>query len=360
MLLIVGLILFVLLIVVHEYGHFLVAKRNGVEVEEFGIGFPPKVAGKKMGKGIFESYYTINLLPLGGFVKLKGENDADTRKGSLGAASLWVKAKIMLAGVVMNLVAAAVILTILSWIGVPQAVDNQFAIDSDTSISTQKVLISEPVEDSPADLAGFQAGDEIVSIAGASISTADELREATESNAGQTVDIAINSAGAERVESVTLNEGGDDGFLGVIPAEIVLERSTWSAPIRGVGLTLQFTALTIQGLLDTLGSLFSGNVAEAGEQVSGPIGIFNLLQDGTLIGVEFVLLIIALLSVTLAVMNTLPIPGLDGGRLALILVFRAMKKKLTPELEQRIVATGMIFLFALIILITVVDIRRFF
>ena len=87
MIFILGIILFISLVVLHEYGHFLVAKKNGVEVEEFGIGFPPKLFGKKMGKGIFEGYYTINLLPLGGFVKLKGENDADKRKGSLGAAS---------------------------------------------------------------------------------------------------------------------------------------------------------------------------------------------------------------------------------------------------------------------------------
>lgn len=360
MLLFIGLLLFVLLIVVHEYGHFLVAKRNGVEVEEFGIGFPPKLVGKKMGKGIFESYYTLNLLPLGGFVKLKGENDADTRKGSLGAASLRVKAKIMLAGVAMNFVTAAIILTILSVAGMPQAVDNQFKIASDTTVSSSKVVIAEPVENSPAAQAGLEAGDQILSLNSEQITSADQLRSLTEANASSEITLGINSGGEQREEAITLNSGGDDGYLGVAPVEITLERSTWSAPIRGFGLAVQFTLLTIEGLAGTIGSLVSGAPSEAAEQVSGPIGIFTILRDGTLVGYEFVLLIIALLSVTLAVMNSLPIPGLDGGRLALTLVFRAMKKKLTPEIEQKIVGVGMTLLLLLIALITIVDIQRFF
>ena len=120
-----GIILFILLIVLHEYGHFLVAKRNGVDVEEFGIGFPPKIWGKKLGKGIFEGYYTINLLPLGGFVKLKGESGDDLDKGSFKIASGKAKLKIMLAGVAMNLVAAFVILTIVALFGMPKLINNQ-------------------------------------------------------------------------------------------------------------------------------------------------------------------------------------------------------------------------------------------
>src|SRR5688500_13888277 len=118
-LLIVGLLLFVGLVVIHEFGHFIVARRNGVEVEEFGIGFPPRAWSKKTKSGFI---FSLNWLPIGGFVKLKGETDSDKRPGSLGAATTRVKAKIMLAGVVMNLLIAFGLLTILGWVGMPQII----------------------------------------------------------------------------------------------------------------------------------------------------------------------------------------------------------------------------------------------
>src|SRR5579862_324584 len=133
----IGILLFIGLILVHEWGHFIVAKRNGVKSEEFGLGFPPRIWGKKLKSGMVLS---LNALPLGGFVKLKGENDSDERKGSLGAASLGTKAKVMLAGVTMNLLAGLLILTVLAWIGMPKlfSTDNvgedQFTVARDTKV----------------------------------------------------------------------------------------------------------------------------------------------------------------------------------------------------------------------------------
>ena len=133
MLFVLAIILFLALIITHEMGHFLVAKRNGVKAEEFGIFFPPKLWGKKM-KGGWE--FTINLLPLGGFVKLKGEHDSDTEEGSFGAASDLAKAKIMLAGVAVNLATALLLFTLLALVGMPKipGIDNQFTVKSDTKI----------------------------------------------------------------------------------------------------------------------------------------------------------------------------------------------------------------------------------
>ncbi len=137
-LLILGLVLFVCLVIVHEYGHFRAARKGGVEVEEFGLGFPPKIWGRKLKN---KTLLSINILPLGGFVRLKGEHDADTAKGSYGAASLGRKVKIMTAGVVMNLATALGILTLLALIGMPRLVEKQFVIASESKVIKQEVLV---------------------------------------------------------------------------------------------------------------------------------------------------------------------------------------------------------------------------
>src|SRR5438270_10713905 len=140
LLFVVGIVLFIGLVVVHEWGHFIVARRNGVEVEEFGIFFPPRLYTRKTKAGWL---FSINALPLGGFVRLKGEHDSDTAPGSFGAASLWVKSKIMAAGVLMNLATALVLLTILALVGMPKLIPNQYTVKSDTKLITQPVIINE-------------------------------------------------------------------------------------------------------------------------------------------------------------------------------------------------------------------------
>ncbi|MCE7936895.1 RIP metalloprotease [Candidatus Saccharibacteria bacterium CPR2] len=361
LLLVIGLLLFILLIVVHEYGHFLIAKRNSVEVEEFGIGFPPKIAGKTMGKGIFRAYYTINLLPLGGFVRLKGENDADKRQGSFGSASFKVKAKITLAGVAMNLFAAMVILTVLAAVGMPKFIDNQFSIPRDTKVITQRTIASYVEKDSPAEKAGMKYGDEIISIGEKEVKSSDDLFSATEQYAGKDVQIEYKREGNIQIAQVKLNDSNQEqGYLGVAPGDLVLQRSTWSSPIVGIGSALQFAWMTLAGIGQTLANLVSGNTAEAAEGVAGPVGIFALLQNVSVAGLPYVLFFIAIISVTLAVVNFLPIPALDGGRLAVMGIFRLLKKPLTPKTEQAIHGTGMAVLLTLVVVLTVLDVRRFF
>ena len=129
---ILGLLILVFLVVVHELGHAIVARRNGVVVEEFGIGFPPKAWGKKLKNGVL---FTLNWLPLGGFVKLQGEHDAANKKGDYGAASFWQKTKILLAGVGINWIVAALLLTVLAWTGLPKVLPDQFTVASDTTVT---------------------------------------------------------------------------------------------------------------------------------------------------------------------------------------------------------------------------------
>ncbi len=362
MIYVVILLLFVLLILVHEYGHFLVAKRNGVEVEEFGIGFPPRIAGKEMGKGIFKGYYTLNWLPLGGFVKLKGENSADKRKGSFGAATYWSQTKIILAGVVMNMLAAMVILTFLAWTGMPQVLDDQFRVTNDTEVVSSKVLAAYVGEDSPAEAAGIEFGNQFISIDDQSILSTDQLFELTKERAGQEIEVVyVDTAGNKVSEMVQLRPpDSEEGFFGVSPTEVTLEKSTWSAPITGVVLTLQLAWKTLVGLIGLVGSLFSGNISEAGASVTGPVGIVVLLKDVSVIGPSLLMFFVAVISVTLAVMNALPIPALDGGRLFVSGLFRLLKKPLTPRLENAIHGVGFAVLLALILVVSVKDVQRFF
>lgn len=164
LLLIFGLIMFIGLVVAHEFGHFIVARRNGVEVEEFGIGFPPAFWRKqiKSPKGDFE--LSLNALPLGGFVKLKGENDASKEKGSYGAANLLAKIKIMTAGVAMNLLVAYLILVFVALVGMPKLVDEQFTIQSDAKVVKQQLMVAYVEPGSPADRAGLRERDWITTV----------------------------------------------------------------------------------------------------------------------------------------------------------------------------------------------------
>lgn len=370
-LLILGLVLFVGLVVVHEWGHFIMARRGGVDVEEFGIGFPPKAKtiGHKNG-----TEYTLNWLPLGGFVRLKGEHDADKGKGSFGVAPLSTKVKIMVAGVFMNLVIAYVMFVILALVGMPKLVDNQFTIKSDEHAAKHQLFAGFVEPGSPADKGGLKSDDVIVAIGPAgnvtSASNSESFPDITQKFAGQTVQVQYSRDGTQRITNVQLRSKEEveaskktdnpKGYLGIVPAQYDASRYTWSAPIVAGGVIGQFTQLTFQGLGHALAGLFTGHAKQASEQVAGPVGVFVILQQGTHLGIQFILMIIAVISLTLAIMNVLPIPALDGGRLFVTVVYRAIRKPLTEKTEDLIHGTGFAILMMLFVLITIVDVKRFF
>ena len=375
---ILGILLFIGLVIFHEWGHYIAARRNSIEVEEFGLGFPPRAKTLKMRHG---TKFTLNWLPLGGFVKLKGEHDSDTEPGTFGAATTWAKSKVMLAGVAMNLVAAFILFTAVAVIGMPRLLKTQFTVASDTKIIKEVdkkgvVKIDRVVAGSPAEKAALSVDDQIVSVAGISIDAPEKLSQTTESFAGTTVNVAYVHNGVSGSKDITLNQTSP--YLGVAPysAEtgFQIRRSTWSAPIVAVGVMRDFTSATFKGLgsaLKGLGSIiagfFTGNrqAREAGQvtassQVSGPVGIFSVMYDISHQGIGMVLFVTAVISLTLAIMNVLPIPALDGGRLFVTLLFRALKKPLHQKTEEKIHGTGFAVLMILFAVITVVDIRRFF
>ncbi|MCY3804292.1 MAG: M50 family metallopeptidase [Candidatus Saccharibacteria bacterium] len=377
LIIVIAIILFQLLIILHEYGHFLVAKRNGIEVEEFGLGFPPRLFGKTLGKGIFRSYYSLNLLPIGGFVKLKGENDESTVTNGYGRQNLWVKTKVILAGIIVNLLIATLLFTILAFIGIPKLLpaqpyidDEQFSLSSDTHIIENKTLVYFIAENSQADLMGIKIGDELISMTDSQgqtfiIDDSDQFYAQLRQLAGQTVSLEVRTEDdiVKSIEvplrSTAMADEDNLGVLGVATDEYILQRNTWSAPLTGIVLTGQYTKATLEHLWLIVTSLSSGETDVVEDSVGGPVSIVYILQAGASNGFRFILMIIALLSLTLAIMNALPIPALDGGRLMLTLLFRkVLKKPLTKRLETKIIGISMILLLTLMVGITILDIQR--
>lgn len=369
---IVGLIALTFLVVVHELGHAISARRNGVVVEEFGIGFPPRAWSKKLKNKVL---FSVNWLPLGGFVKLQGEHDAASKKGDYGAASFWVKTKILLAGVLINWITAAVLLTILAVTGLPQILNNQFTIPSDTKVITQPVELSSIDPHYPSDKAGLQSRDKIIRFAGQEVTSTEAFINLTHHYAGKTVEVIYSRGGSEFTTHVSLLKGNGIVF-GASLTQRTQTQSTWSAPIVGVATTGQLTWETLKGLGTLVGNITNGAVlkitgdsnakklgsqelAAAGDSVAGPVGILGVIFPAAeQEGLTQLTLLVAVISIALAVMNVLPIPALDGGRWFTMALFRLFRKKLTKEREEIIQTVGFTVLMALVVLITVADVGK--
>ncbi len=405
---IIGLIILMLLVIAHEFGHFIMARRSGVKVNEFGIGFPPRAAAwvkrpvqvkdkngdtiekqkwVRIPKSDWEKpqdslVFSLNYLPIGGFCAMDGESDADTRKGTFGATSFWNKTKILFGGVLMNWLIAAILLTVLALTGMPQFLPNQFKIDSDaTAVDVARFArVAEVMEGSPAAQAGFQPSDEIIAVNGESVASAPEVISIGDAHAGETVTYKIRRDDAEQELSVKLNDHDAPYVLGVSIESYgqTLVRSTWSAPIVGIGTTLQLTGETFRSLGDLVWNVVSGVVrqfsfneevrevgrnelADAGDSVSGPVGIVGVIfPQFVSAGATNLAFLAALISVSLACMNVLPIPALDGGRWLLIAIYKLRHKKLTKETEEKIVSRAFAVLLGLIVIITVLDVMKLF
>lgn len=371
---IVGLIVLVILVSLHELGHAIVARRNGVVVEEFGIGFPPMAWKKKLKNGIL---FTLNWLPLGGFVKLQGEHDADTGKGDYGAASFWQKSKILFAGVFVNWITAVVLLSILAVTGLPKIIPDQFTIPSDTTTVTTPVQIGQLVAGYPAERAGLKSGDKIIKFEDVEITGTQQLIAVSKEHRGETVTVVYERNGKQNNADVALRDA-DSSVFGATLGQQDYIKTTWSAPIVGVVTTAQYTWVTFQGLGNLVSNFFGGLIGqlsmnqetrqaatakldEAGASVAGPVGILGVIfPAASEAGFQHVIFLAAIISLTLAVMNALPIPSLDGGRWFVTAVFKLFKKPLSKEREERIHGTGFAVMMMLFVVITVADVIKLF
>lgn len=382
---VIGLVILTILVGLHELGHAMAAKKAGVKLKEFGLGFPPNIftfkakTDKILPKG---TPIAINWIPLGGYVKLQGEYDADTKKGDYGAASFWGKTKILFAGVAMNWLVAIVLFTILAWVGLPKMLPNQFYLGNDAQISGGEVIAVKVVENSPAAKAGIERGDQIVKIAEQKIETSDQISQIAKANAGKKVEIEFIRSGKTMKRIAEIRAKNDDGrgLLGLgSDSNATKIRSTWSAPLVGAGVTVQLSAETFRSLGDLIANSFTGLVQKfssnqetqkvadqklesAGDNLAGPLSILGILFPAAAeAGIETLLLLSALISLSLACMNVLPLPVLDGGRWLMMAIYsKILRKPLTKEREEQIISWGVYILLALTALVFILDIGRFF
>lgn len=360
------------LVLIHEAGHFFAAKWAGVKPEEFGVGFPPRAIGWTKEKGKWRriqrdearatgTIWSINWLPLGGFVRLQGEQgEAPEQKGSFAQASFGKKFVIMAAGVAMNWLLAVGIFTVAYLVGIPT---DRSVLPKNAVIREASVQVSTILPDGPADRAGVQLGDRVVRVAGIDASTgADALVRTVQERAqsGAAVELELEREGSPLQVSVTpevLSELQRPG-IGIAFAERVIARLPWwQAPIEGVRTTFMYTVAIVQGLGGLVKNLITSG--GPGADVSGPVGIAVMTGKVAEEGVWALARFAAILSLNLAVINFLPIPALDGGRALFLIAERLRGKKLRANLEAAIHSIGFIVLIALILLVTLQDLRQY-
>ena len=371
---VIFIITLLVLVVIHELGHFLMAKKFGIKVEEFGFGIPPRAWGKKIG----ETLVSINWLPFGGFVRLLGEDEVDKQvldnKRSFAAQNVWKRIVVVIAGVVMNLLLAWLIFyTVLFFRGFktqfPLLLDYQF-----TGVTQQNqaiVLISDVVKNSPAEVAGIKSGDRVMSINGESIDSSATLINKTKELAGEEVVLVLaNPTGVnQRLVKLTprKNPPTGQGALGVAVGQLDIANIAYETPaqklLAGPLHSINVIGYSGKVLGSLIGQSFKTRQFEpVSESLSGPVGITSAVntilseQNPLLPYLDFV----GLLSLNLAFLNVLPFPALDGGRLFFLFFEAATRKKVHAGVEKWIHTAGMAILLLLMALVTFSDLHKIF
>jgi regulator of sigma E protease len=350
-------LILVALVIVHELGHFVAAKLSGVRVEEFGVGYPPRA----LTIGVFGgTEYTINWIPFGGFVRLFGEEgEGQKGQGSFVSASRGKQAFILVAGVAMNLVAAWAIFVFALHMGIPRVVEH-------TAPGVQ-TLIANIVPASPAEAAGLHAGDRMISVA-------DPSGEMPASLDPSAISDFVSERGGEHL-TVVFDRGGATSSATVTPANAIIPGQAQKAAL-GVGLVLVASGplswgASIQGaffaawnalreVAQALGGIVSQTLHGAPNLsgVVGPVGLVSEVGEAAQTGVAQVLALAAFISVNLAVVNLIPIPALDGGKLVIVGVEAVRRKPVSKFAIHLLNAFGVALVLLLMIVVTYHDIAR--
>jgi len=343
------LIILSILVLAHEWGHFFAARIFGVRVEEFGLGFPPRAKGWKKG----DTIYSLNWLPLGGFVKLKGEQgEAASDPDSFVAKKIWQRIIILAAGVSMNIVLAVLLLTIGFTIGMPSVVDLP---ENGTGSTEQSIQIVNIVPHSPADQAGIRLGDTIESVDGQRFARILDLQNYIHAHGGQQLSVVYRRGSHVSTQSIVpLPFNGGEPALGVgLVKTSVIAYPLPKAFILGIQATWSIVAGIFVMLAHAIRRLaFDGFV--------GPVGIATYTATAAQLGIAYLINLMAQLSVSLAVINILPIPALDGGRVLFALIEKVRGRTLRPVLENAIHLFGFVVLILLLLAVTIRDLSHLF
>lgn len=350
----IGLLL--VLVLAHEVGHFMTAKWAGARVEEFGFGFPPRLFSF-MRHG---TRYSFNLLPIGGFVKIEGEDmeQATAALTSFASKSAPWRIFILAAGVIMNMVVAVVLLSFQAGVGFPTVVTES----NSTTLTDFKTYIVDVAPQTPASDAGVQALDRIVRLGEVSNPTLAQVQQYTVAHAGTTVVLEVERQGQHQTMQVTPRRDPPpgQGALGISLAQTGLTKVPWwQAPWYGVKRTGQM----LVGIVTQVSVMVAEVIRtqQVSTALTGPIGIAVYTNEATKLGVSYVLEFAALISINLALLNILPFPALDGGRIVFVL-FEALRggRRLPVRFEQWTHTIGFALLIGLMVLITLKDIGRYF
>ncbi len=338
------------LILLHELGHFLVAKKFDVRVDEFGLGLPPRAYGKKIG----ETIYSINWLPLGGFVKMHGENERADDERSFSAKPVYQRALIVFAGVAAFFVIAFFIFTTLSFYGVYRVPGDEREKGFYAHMEVDATMV---MEGSPGEEAGILNGDTILQINGENVKSASRAIAIIRAHGGEEIDITVRrDSQLLSLTAVPHKEASREaGSLGVVMNERL---PAYYAPLVGATMTYDMTAGVLGGIATMITGLFSPDGLPDDMEVAGIVGIISIGADVYERGFVDYLYFMGVITVSLAVLNLLPIPALDGGRLVFLLAEKIKGKPVSENIEQILIGTSFVLLIILMIVVTYGDIIR--
>jgi len=339
------------LVLVHEFGHFMAAKLTGVKVEEFGLGLPPRLVGKKK----WGTVWSLNWLPIGGFCKLYGEDSAEKKakksKESFLTKNPWQKMLIVLGGVLMNMVLAVVIFAVSYTVtGIPE--------------ESGRVKILEIMAESPAESAGLKEGEVILKINEDELKKGEELTAKVGENKGQEVTLLVAKENTDEAVpvKVKIRESAPEGqgLMGVVVSSMEIKKIKFFEFYKGIGVgfkeAIYWGKLILEGLWQMISGLFQGQVPK---DVAGPLGMYKatsaIRSDQ---GIWAVIHFFGIISVNLAIVNILPFPALDGGRIIFVLYELVFRKRANEKFEIMVNNIGMVILLGLILLVTIGDVKN--
>lgn len=347
----------VTLAALHEFGHFVLAKRLGIKVEEFGLGYPPRLFSKKIG----ETIYSFNLLPFGAFVRIYGEDSQIEDLRSLSNKPIWQRALIILGGVLSFWVIGAILLTLVFSIGAPIAIS-----DSESALNP-KVQLANIAVNSPAQIAGLKIGDTIQELKiqneKLKITKVEEVQKFINAHLGEEVVLTIERGkeifDVELIPRIT--PPVEEGAMGVVLVRTAIKSyPLYLAPLKGIEVSAKLTFEIINGFWQIFSSLFGGKGLPKGVEVMGPVGIGSLMFQVFQIGSIYYLQFLAIIALHLAIINILPIPAVDGGKLLFLGIEKIKGSPINQKVEKTINTAFFTLLVILMIFITIKDIAQLF